>query len=111
MECIQNLEMGDTQALEDLKASSGFEPFTRLVDSLMTIDKVSVANAFDEIETEHEYYTEKRKDDNDEIEKKKNSYGALFSFAPTCTLFVFEILLPFCTYAFSAWTAYNNYIK
>ena len=110
-ECILNLESGERKALKKLRDDSGFEPFTRLVDNLITVDKVNVANAFDEIETERGYYLEKRKDDNEATVVKKYMYGKACGFAPLIAEGILYILLPFAQVAVGSYLSYSNYIN
>ena len=70
--CLMNLDSGEQQALEDLKEAEPAPQFQKIVNSLMNVDKVGVEAAFDSLETERKFLTEKRKKDNEEAIFKKS---------------------------------------
>ena len=58
--------------MEDLKEAEPAPQFQKIVNSLMNVDKVGVEAAFDSLETERKFLTEKRKKDNEEAIFKKS---------------------------------------
>lgn len=110
-ECIQDLEMGDTKALEEMKNKESFEPFKQLVDNLIAIDKVNVANAFDEIESEREYHKDKRKEDNEYLAKNKALIGQALAFASIITVALFYLILPFILMAVKQYNSFSSYLN
>lgn len=107
-ECIMNYEHGDMDALEKMKNSESFEPFKRLVDNLIAVDRVGVEDAFDEIDAERDYYKEKRKQDNEIITNKKATIGKILAFAPLILTIVLEIVLPFVIMALKQVGDFSN---
>ena len=70
-------------------------PFIRLVESLQAaVEKIPIADAFDELDTERAYYQEKRKDSNERLISKKGLIGKGIGFAPMIVLFVGYLIVP-----------------
>ena len=108
-DCIINLEYSQQGALETLREKEGsFGPFRRLCDSLLSADKVGVDGAFDDLETEREYYQEKRKLDNDKLLgiclRKANRYQMI----PIWCIIIFYLILPFGMYALNMLTEFGT---
>jgi len=99
---LNDYDMGIDEALEDLKEATAFQPFTKLIDDLQAADKTSILQAFDELETEREFFQQKRKFDNERIINTKASLGKLIGFIPLNALFFFYLVVPF---------AYASYIE
>ena len=94
-----NLEYSQRDALETLKEKeSGFGPFRRLVDSLIAVDDVGLEGAFDDLETEREYYHDKRREDSDMIIKKNSNMAKLIMMIPIFAVLVGYIVYPFIMY-------------
>lgn len=97
-DCIINLEYSQQEALEKMKeAESGFSPFRRLCDSLLAVDKVGLEGAFDDLETEREYYQEKRKLDNAMLLKKCSRLASYIQMVPLGEIIIIYLVLPFGT--------------
>lgn len=91
-ECRVNLSQGERLALTTMKNQATYEPFSDFIDNLISIDRVGVAEAFDEIQTDREYYKEKRQVDADERIKKNSAKAKLLSFLPlACTIGLYLI--------------------
>lgn len=69
--CILNLDAGEQKALEALKEDEPNPQFQKIVNSLMSVDRVGMEAAFDSVEVERNFLREKRKKDNEEIIHKK----------------------------------------
>lgn len=70
--CITNLDSGEEDALNDLKEKETAPQFHKIINSLINVDKVGFEAAFDSLETERKFLTEKRSEDNKEVIKKKS---------------------------------------
>ena len=93
--CMNNYEAGAWQALEQLKEDAPYKPFVRLVESLQSaVENVKITDAFDELETERNFFQEKRKDANEKLINKKVKIGKIIGFAPMVTLFVGYLIGP-----------------
>ena len=84
---LNNYEAGATEALEDLKDRVPNKDFKRIVDGLISaVERIPVREAFDELETERNFYYEKRKDSNERLIQKKVSMGKAIGFTPMIIL-------------------------
>lgn len=93
--CVNNYESGAWESLEELKEDVTFPKFISIVESLQAaVEKIPIKEAFDELETEREYYQEKRKESNERLISKKGLVGKVFGFAPMIALFVGYLIVP-----------------
>ena len=93
--CVNNYEAGAWEALEELKNDVSYPQFIRIVESMQAaVEKIPIADAFDELETERAYYQDKRKDSNARLIAKKGLIGKAIGFAPMVILFVAYLIAP-----------------
>ena len=93
--CVNNYESGAWEALEELKNDVTFPLFIRIVENLQSaVEKIPIREAFDELDTERDYYQEKRKETNSRLISKKSLIGRAIGFAPMICLFVGYLILP-----------------
>ena len=93
--CVNNYESGAWEALEELKNDITFPLFIRIVESLQSaVEKIPIRDAFDELDTERDYYQEKRKETNERLISKKALIGKVIGFAPMICLFVGYLIIP-----------------
>ena len=93
--CVNNYESGPWEALEELKNDIAFMPLIRIVESLQAaVEKIPIADAFDELDTERAYYQEKRKESNERLISRKGMIGKAIGFAPMICLFVGYLIVP-----------------
>ncbi len=106
--CLINLEASERNALEQMKEDETFPSFRRFVDNLLSIDNVGIVSAFDELESEKEFYKKKREQDNTEIVKSKSSMGRILSYVPVITTFMTYLVYPFGMMALSMMDIMNE---
>lgn len=104
-ECIINLEYSTQRALQKMKNQETFPPFRRFVDNLLMVDDEDILTAFAEIETDREYYKEKRKTDNEIISTKKAEIGKIIAFVPLLATLIADLIVPFAMYAIRMMTS------
>ena len=93
--CVNNYESGAWEALEELKEDATYPKFVGIVESLQAaVEKIPIKEAFDELETEREYYKEKRKESNEQLISRKGLIGKIFGFTPMIALFVVYLIAP-----------------
>lgn len=93
--CVNNYEAGSWEALEELKNDVTFPLFIRIVESLQSaVEKIPIREAFDELDTERDYYQEKRKESNNRLISRKALIGKVIGFAPMICLFVGYLIIP-----------------
>ena len=93
--CVNNYESGPWEALEQLKEDISYHQFIRIIESLQAaVEKIPIAQAFDELDTEREYYQARRKESNERLISKKGMIGKGIGFAPMVVLFVGYLIIP-----------------
>lgn len=93
--CVNNYESGAWEALDTLKEEVAYLPMIRIVESLQAaVEKIPIVEAFDELETEKDYYKQLRKESNDRLISKKGLVGKVIGFAPMVCLFVGYLIVP-----------------
>ena len=93
--CVNNYESGAWEALEELKNDVSFPTFVRLVESMQAaVEKIPIRDAFDELESERDYYREKRKESNERLISRKGMIGKFIGFAPMVSVFVLYLIIP-----------------
>ena len=93
--CVNNYEAGAWEALEAMKDEITYVPLIRIIESLQAaVEKIPIKDAFDELDSEREYYQAKRKESNERLIKRKGMIGKVIGFAPMVCLFVGYLIIP-----------------
>lgn len=93
--CVNNYEAGAWEALEEMKEEVSYMPLVRIIESLQAaVEKIPIKDAFDELDSERDYYQEKRKESNDRLIKRKGMIGKAIGFAPMVCMFVGYLIIP-----------------
>ena len=93
--CVNDYESGPWEALEAMKEDVNYQEFIRIIESLQAaVEKIPIRDAFDELETERDYYQEKRKESNERLIKRKGMIGKAIGFTPLILLFVGYLIIP-----------------
>ena len=93
--CVNNYEAGAWEALEELKNDISYMPLIRIVESMQAaVEKIPIKDAFDELDSEREYYRDKRKESNSRLVQRKAMIGKVIGFAPMVCLFVGYLIIP-----------------
>ena len=93
--CVNNYEAGAWESLEELKTAVSFSAFIRIIESLQAaVEKIPIREAFDELDSDREYYQEKRKEANERLIARKSMIGKTVGFAPMICLFVGYLIVP-----------------
>lgn len=101
--CVNNFESGPWEALEELKNDVTFPQFVRIVESLQAaVEKIPIREAFDEIDTERQYYQDRRKEANNQLIDRKVRIGKVIGFAPMVLLFVGYLIIPMVGIGFTS---------
>ena len=93
--CVNNYEAGAWEALEVLKNETNYPLFIRIVESLQAaVEKIPIRDAFDELDSERDYYQEKRKESNERLISRKALIGKVIGFAPMIVMFIGYLIVP-----------------
>ena len=110
--CVNNYESGAWEALEELKNDVSQPQLIRIIESLQaSVEKISISDAFDELDTERAYYQEKRKESNERLISRKGLIGKAIGFAPMICLFVGYLIVPLVVIGISSMTSSFNSIS
>ena len=93
--CVNNYEAGAWEALEVLKNETNYMQFVRIVESLQAaVEKIPIRDAFDELDSDRDYYQAKRRESNDRLISRKAMIGKVIGFAPMVVMFVGYLIAP-----------------
>ena len=93
--CLNNYEAGSWEALEEMKNDVSYYPLIRIIESLQAaVEKIPIQDAFDELDSERDYYRERRKESNERLISKKSMMGRVIGFAPMVVMFVGYLIVP-----------------
>ena len=93
--CVNNYESGAWEALEAMKDEVTYTQMIRIIESLQAaVEKIPIRDAFDELDSERDYYQEKRKESNERLIKRKGMIGKAIGFTPMVCLFVGYLIIP-----------------
>ena len=93
--CVNNYEAGAWEALEEMKNEVSYQQLIRIIESLQAaVEKIPIRDAFDELDSERDYYQEKRKESNERLISRKGMIGKVIGFAPMICLFVGYLIIP-----------------
>ena len=78
-----------------MKNEIAYQPLIQIVESLQAaVEKIPIKDAFDELDSERDYYREKRKESNERLIKRKGMIGKAIGFTPLVLLFVGYLIVP-----------------
>ena len=93
--CVNDYESGPWEALERMKDDVNYKEFIRIIESLQAaVERIPISEAFDELDSEREYYQARRKESNDRLISRKGMIGKVIGFAPMVCLFVGYLIVP-----------------
>lgn len=93
--CLNNYESGAWESLEEMKDDVTYEPFIRIIESLQTsVEKVPIREAFEELDSDRDYYKEKRREANERLIARQGRIGRVIGFAPMVVTFVGYLIVP-----------------
>ena len=108
--CVNNYEAGAWEALEAMKDEVSYTQMIRIIESLQAaVEKIPIRDAFDELDSERDYYQEKRKESNERLIKRKGMIGKAIGFTPMVCLFVGYLIVPLVFIGLTAMdTSFNS---
>ncbi len=93
--CLNNYEAGAWEALEEMKEEVSYGQLIRIIESLQAaVEKIPIKDAFDELDSERDYYQAKRKESNDRLISRKAMIGKFLGFTPMVCMFVLYLIIP-----------------
>lgn len=93
--CLQDFDSGPDEALDLLNITVSFEPFQQIVERLkLCVTRISIKEAFDDIEMERQFYIEKRKEDQNRTLETRQIMGTFTSLTPIVCTFLMYLVIP-----------------
>lgn len=93
--CILNFDSGPENALNELGNDISFEAFQQIVERLkLAVSRLSVKEAFEDIELEREFYLEQREEYNTRSISNRGDYAKLAAVAPVAALVILYVVIP-----------------
>lgn len=100
--CLGDYDSGATSSLQRLKVDAPYPEFVRLVERLEnSVERISIQEAFDDLEMEQEYYREQKKETMNRLIESKASWGRDIGFAPLMFMLGGYIIVPFIYTSFA----------
>lgn len=88
-------DSGPESALDELSEKVSFEPFQQIVERLkLSVVRISVKEAFDDIEVERQYYLEQREENNRRSIEEKTTIATKLSLLPAYILIFLYLVIP-----------------
>jgi len=109
-ECINEYAYGDIKALKSLRKKVDYIPFRRIVDSLISADKIGVQKAFDELATERKHFREEKLQESKISLDKSVDVGNIIAFIPG-VLTIGYLLIPFIMYFLESYQMYQQLME
>jgi len=92
---IEEFDSGPEMALVKLSENNTFEPFQQIVERLkLTLVRLSIKEAFNDIEMEREFYLEQRREDQKRSLEKKSQIGEFLGLGPLVSLTIIYLVFP-----------------
>ncbi|WP_145142293.1 hypothetical protein [Paenibacillus sp. Y412MC10] len=100
--CMNDYDSGATFAIQRLKEDAPYPEFVRLVERLEnSVDRISIQEAFEDLEMEAEYYREQKKETMNRLIESKASWGRDIGFIPIYFMLGGYIVIPFLYTSFA----------
>ncbi|MEK4983583.1 type II secretion system F family protein [Bacillus sp. FSL K6-6540] len=109
--CLLNYNNGAIQALEELKRDAPFNSFVRIIERLQrSVEKIPLREAFDDLESEQEYYEEQKKEHLEMVIQNKIIWGLLYGVTPSVILLGLGLIFPMIYVSMQQLDAVNQQI-
>ncbi|MNU36838.1 hypothetical protein D3C71_254580 [compost metagenome] len=110
--CLLHYEHGAEASLQFMKEESALPEFTRLAEKLLlAVEKIPIAQAFDDLESEMAFRFEQRRLDYDKMLETKASLGRLIGFTPMYALIFMYLVIPLIWMSFTQMSQYYDQIQ
>lgn len=110
--CLHDYDSGPEEALDHLMENVNFEPFQQLIERLrLALVKISIEEAFDDIDTEREFYLEQRKESQERTIEDKSALGNFIGVVPFACLVILYLVVPIIYVSLTENTKMMQYIQ
>ncbi|MCR8642102.1 hypothetical protein NV379_05470 [Paenibacillus sp. N1-5-1-14] len=110
--CLLHYEAGADAALQQLKEDAPFIPFARTVEKFqLAVEKIPIRQAFDDLESERNFYQEQRKQEYERMIDTKASWGKMIGFMPLYALVFLYLVIPLVAMSFNQMSVYYDQVN
>lgn len=110
--CLLNYGHGAEEALQEMKREVELEEFQRLADKLLLAsEKITIADAFDDVDSEMSYQFERRRLDYEKSLDTKAGLGRIIGFTPMYSLVFAYLVIPLIWMSFQQMGLYFEQIQ
>lgn len=110
--CLLHYGHGGEDALRQMKEEASLDEFRQLADKLLlAAEKITIADAFDELESEMSYQFERRRLDYEKSLDTKAEWGRIIGFAPMYSLVFVYLVIPLIWMSFQQMGIYFEQIQ
>lgn len=94
-EISDKLSYKGMSVFKEYRDKSDFMPFNRIIDGFIACDDMYIHRAFEDVETDRQYYIAKHKQDNKFYIEQRGAVGKFLSFIPICLVVIVKLIVPF----------------
>lgn len=94
-DCINEYSYSVEKALLGMKEAESYEPFRRLCDNLLTVDKIGIIRSFEEIWQDRLHFQKQREADIYRMIKKRSGHAKVMAFVPLLLIVITYLILPY----------------
>lgn len=110
--CLLHYDHGAEIALNELREEVRLNEFQRIVDKLLlSVEKIPIEQAFDDLENEMSFYFEQRKQEYEKMIDTKAGLGKMLGFAPMYALIFMYLVIPLIAISFMQMNVYYEQIQ
>ncbi|MEF2967265.1 hypothetical protein V3851_15615 [Paenibacillus sp. M1] len=110
--CLLHYGHGGEEALRQMKEEAGLDEFRELADRLLSAaEKITIADAFDELESDMSFHFERRRLDYEKSLETKAELGRFIGFAPMYCLVFAYLVIPLIWMSFQQMGIYFEQIQ
>ncbi|USB34907.1 hypothetical protein [Paenibacillus sp. YPG26] len=110
--CLLHYEHGAEASLQSMKEESALPEFTRLTEKLLlAVEKIPIAQAFDDLESEMAFRFEQRRLDYEKMLETKAGLGRVIGFTPMYALIFMYLVIPLIWMSFTQMSQYYDQIQ
>ncbi len=109
---LLDYDSGAVETLEALKKATSYHEFQKLIEKMQSAcDGLSIAQAFDDLDSEKLYYQERKKRMNQELVAKKVNLGQIIGFMPCYSFLVIYLMVPMLWSSMAEMQAYFKILE
>lgn len=107
---INDLQKGNEEVLEKLIEEVNYKPFKNIIKCLIKAEDIEIKEAFSNLDSNRQEYTEDRKEENKKIIYKRASYGRGLALVPLILITAIYISIPFLMVSTNQMNTYTKQV-